>query len=212
MAIFTKLLRSLAIGSLVLWLAACGAMPATSQTRDYLPGGAQFYSYGVSQSKENFENIERAQSDYTLFKGSRHWIDITPRKSPAEFNVLQAYYPLHARWKLKDGREFIAEAIDIRAIMREYFKTNQIKLPWQLEGRSKAPHGDYPPSLVHELKDDTVIIKWLITTNLTPVEERFAPSGAAVKWKLSDQEFIVNTVKGTPTSGIDFENRRDSKK
>jgi hypothetical protein len=183
-----------------------------SQAADYLPGGAQFYSYGVSQSKENFENIERAQSDYTLFTKSRHWGDDKPSKPYVNILGLQTYYPLHVRWRLKDGREFIAEAIDIRAIMREYFKTNQIKLPWQLERRSKAPHGDYPPSLVHELKDDAVIIKWRITTNLTPVEERFAPSGAAVKWKLSDQEFIVTTIKGTPTSGIDFENRYETKK
>ena len=212
MTMFSNLLRRFALLGLVLWLSACAATPAGSQGRDFLPGGAQFYSYGVSQSKENFENIERAQSDYTLFAGSRHWGEDKPGKPYANILGLQTYYPLHVRWKLKDGREFIAEAIDIRAIMREYFKTHEIKLPWQIEGRTKALHGDYPPSLVHELKDDTVIIKWLITTNLTPVEERFAPSGAAVKWKLVDQEFIVATVKGTPTSGIDFENRRDAKK
>lgn len=197
--------------ALILWLAACTTLPQ-SQERDYFPGGTPFYSYGVSQSKENFANVERAQSDYSLYRDSRHWVDIKPRVSPSEFNLLQAYYPLHVRWQLKDGRQFIAENIDVRVIMREYFKTYDIKMPWQKEGRSMAKSGDGYPSLVHEIKDDTVILKWFITTNRTPVNERFTPSGAATRWRFTDEEFIVTAIKGTPTSGINFDIRRDNQK
>jgi hypothetical protein len=211
-----KLLHRFGILCLALWLSACasagGSASGQPQGRDYFPSGVPYYSYGVSQSKENFANVERAQSDYTLFAGSRHWIDITPRRSPSEFNLLQSYSLLHVRWKLKDGREFMLEKIDIRAIMREYFKTNDIQMSWQKEGRHKEGPSDGYPSLVHEVKDDTVIIKWLVTTNHTPVAERFTPSGAATRWKFTDEEFIATTVKGVPTSGIDFENRRDTKK
>ena len=65
--------------------------------------------------------------------------------------------------------------------------------------------GDYEPSLVREIKDDTVIIKWLLITNHTPVSERFTPSGAATRWKRTAEEFIVTTIKGVSTSGIDFD-------
>lgn len=119
--------------------------------------------------------------------------------------MLQMYYPLDVRWKLKDGREFMLEKIDIRAIMREYFKTHDIQIPWQKEHRPKADVGDLYPSLVHEVKDDTVIIKWMVRTNHTPVSERFTPTGAATHWKFTDEEFIVTTIKGAPTSGIDFD-------
>ncbi len=212
----TTLIQRFAIVCLALWLSACasvgGGASGQTQGRDYFPGGVQFYSYGVSQSKENFANVERAQSDYTLYAGSRHWIDITPRRSPSEFNLLQSYSLLHVRWKLKDGREFMLEKIDLRAIMREYFKTNDIQMPWQKENRPKADVGDLYPSLVHEVKDETVIIKWMVRANGTPVPERFTPTGAATRWKFTDEEFIVTTIKGVPTSGIDFENRRDTKK
>lgn len=209
--------QRVAIVLLALWLSACasvgGDVSRQTQGRDYFPGGVQYYSYGVSQSKENFTNVERAQSDYTLFAGSRHWIDITPRRSPGEFNMLQAYSLLHVRWKLKDGREFMLEKIDIRAIMREYFKTSNIQMPWQKEGRPQHISGDGDPSLVHEVKDDTVIIKWLVITNHTPVHDRFPKTtGIPPRWKLTDEEFIVTTIKGVPNSGIDFENRRDTKK
>ncbi len=212
-----NLFQRFAIVLLALWLSACasvgGGVSGQTQGRDYFPGGVQYYSYGVSQSKENFANVERAQSDYTLYAGSRHWIDITPRRSPSEFNLLQSYSKLHVRWKLKDGREFLLEDVDMRPIMREYFKTNDIQMPWQKEGRSQHISGDGDPSLVHEVKDDTVIIKWLVITNHTPVQDRFPKTtGIPPRWKLTDEEFIVTTIKGVPTRGIDFENRRDTKK
>lgn len=207
-----KLFQRFTLVCLALLFSACASASGQPQGRDYFPGGVQFYSYGVSQSKENFANVERAQSDYTLFAGTRHWIDITPRRSPSEFNLLQSYSLLHVRWKLKDGREFMLEKIDIRAIMREYFKTNDIQMPWQKEGRRKEGPSDGYPSLVHEVKDDTVVIKWMLRTNQTPVADRFTATGAATRWKITDEEFIVTTIKGVPTRGIDFENRRDTKK
>ena len=127
-----NIIQRFAIVLLALWLSACASagsgVSGSIQGRDYFPGGLQFYSYGVSQSKENFENVERAQSDYKLYAGSRHWIDITPRRSPSEFNLLQSYSQMHVRWKLKDGREFILKDLDMRPIMREYFKTHDIQM------------------------------------------------------------------------------------
>lgn len=212
-----NLLQRFAIVLLALWLSACASVNAGSSGkthgRDYFPGGVPFYSYGVSQSKENFANVERAQSDYTLYAGPRHWIDITPRRSPSEFNLLQSYSRLHVRWKLKNGKEFVLEDVDMRPIMRDYFKTNDIQMPWQKENRPKADVGDLYPSLVHEVKDDTVIIKWMVRANETPVQDRFPKTtGIPPRWKFTDEEFIVTTIKGVPTSGIDFENRRDAKK
>lgn len=202
-----NLIQRFAIVLLALWLSACASVGAGGQTqgRDYFPGGVQYYSYGVSQSKENFANVERAQSDYGMYTKQRTWSSIRPERAPGHINMLQMYYPLDVRWKLKDGREFMLEKIDIRAIMREYFKTHDIQIPWQKEHRPKADVGDLYPSLVHEVKDDTVIIKWMVRTNHTPVSERFTPTGAATHWKFTDEEFIVTTIKGAPTSGIDFD-------
>ena len=118
----------------------------------------------------------------------------------------------HLMWKLKDGREFILEDIDLRGIMREYFKANDIKLQWQREGRPKAKVGDAEPLLTHEVKDDTVRIKWVITTNHTPVDMRILPSGAATKWQTTDEEYLVTTIHGKPTSGIDFNKTYETKK
>lgn len=199
-------LQRLAIVFLSLLFSACASVSnGPEQGRDYFPGGVPFYSYGVSQSKENFANIERAQSYYGMYTKERWWSSIKPVRAPGSVNMLQMYYPLDVRWKLKDGREFILEKIDIRAIMREYFKTNDIKMPWQKEGRSKEGPSDGYPSLVHEVKDDNVIIKWMVITNHTPVSERFTATGAATRWKFTDEEFIVTTIKGKPTRSIDFD-------
>jgi len=203
-----KLLQRFALVLLLTTLGACASNPPgpSMQTeRDYFPGGSQFYSYGVVQSKENFANVERAQSNYGMYTKQRSWLDDKVGRAPGYLNMLQAYYPLHVRWKLKDGREFILENIDIRSIMQEYFKTHDIQMQWQKEGRPRARSGDYDPSLVHEIKDDTVIIKWFLRINNTPVNERFDATGQVTRWKISDEEFIVTTLKGNPTSGIDFE-------
>lgn len=202
----TILFRRIVSLLIALALVACASNPSSSRGAAYFPGGSQFYSYGTSQSKENFENIVRAQSAYALYSKEVYWQDIKPVRAPAHINMLQAYFPLSVRWQLKDGRQFIAQNIDVRAIMGEYFKNTDIKLPWQREGRARAKSGDYDPSFVHELKGDSLILKWLITTNHTPVNERFTSTGAATRWALSEDEYIVTTIKGTLTNGIDFDN------
>lgn len=196
---------------LLLSLAACAGITPTSTStgRDYFPGGAPYYSYGVSQSAENFANVERAQSSIGMYSKERNWTGIrSGLRAPSHINLLQAYYPLSVRWQLKDGRQFIAENIDVRALMREYFAHRDIPMPWQKEGRQMAV-GDSDPSFVHEIKDDSVILKWLVITNLTPVAERLTATGAANRWRFSDEEYVVTAVKGTPTDGIDFDKRHE---
>jgi hypothetical protein len=95
------LFRLLVLLGLTFWLAACASVPASRQTPDQLPGGAQFYSYGVSQSKENFANIQRAQSEYTPFTIQRTRGDDKAVRAPATINMLQAYYPLRVRREFK---------------------------------------------------------------------------------------------------------------
>lgn len=190
-------------------LGACAALPADlqAQERDYFPGGFPYYSYGTSQSKENFANIARAQVSIALYRKQITWGEMRAEVAPGYINMLQAYFPLSVRWQLKDGRQLIAEHIDVRAIMRDYFKTHEIRMPWQIEGRPRAKSGDYSPSLVIEVKDDAVILKWLIRTNHTPVSERYTPTGAANEWHITKEEFVAAVVKGTPTSGINFDKR-----
>jgi hypothetical protein len=196
---------SLALG-LALWLAACAQMTAPNTGRDYLPGGAAFYSAGSAQNKGYFmKHVKRVQSDYSLYSGQRHWGDDGPNPAPAHLNRLQIYYPLHVRWELKDGRQFIAENINVRAIMQDYFKTHAIQLQWQREGRQRDSVGDFDPSLVFEVREDEVILKWLITINHTPVNERLTSTGAAAQWKFSKEQHVVGSVKGTRTQGIDFD-------
>ena len=207
----SRILRWISLVGLTLSLLACASGPGGSavQGLDYFPGGPSVtgYAWGVSQSKENFANVEQAQSYSGLYSKQRSWQNITvSSRASARIIGLHAYYPLHVRWKLKDGREFMLENIDIRAIMREYFKSHDIPLQWQREGRPKAKSGDSGPLLAHEVKDDTVRIKWVISTNHTPVDKRFTPSGAATRWVTTDEEHLITTLQGVPTSGIDFNN------
>lgn len=190
-----------------------GGGGAVAQGRDYFPGGSPEYSWGLSQTKDDFAQVEKAQSYYGLYRNLRSWQYITTAsRASATIIGLHAYYPLSVRWKLKDGREFILENIDISAIMREYFKTHVIQMPWQREGRPRDSVGDAWPLLTHEVKDDTVRIKWVIRTNQTPVNQRLTATGAATKWEITHEEFLVATLKGVPTSGIDFNNWREVRK
>ncbi|MDT8991965.1 hypothetical protein RQP54_13925 [Curvibacter sp. APW13] len=169
-----------------------------------IPGGYWMYSYGPGQTYANWANVELAQYDYALWAG-RRWRDMGAQgRASANKLGLQAYYPLHVRWKLKDGREFILENIDTAAVMREYFKTHQLQLQWQRERRPRDGLGDYEPLLAHEVKDNTVILKWVITINRTPVNERTGPDGKTKPWDTYDEEHIVAVLPGNPTSGIDF--------
>jgi hypothetical protein len=170
------------------------------------PGDYPFYSFGVSQKYEDMEAIDIAQAYYGLYGGYRSWGRVTPGRTASATKVgLQLYFPLHVRWRLKDGREFILENIDVPQIMREYFKNNHIHLQWQREGRSKASRGDYDGLLAYEIKEDTVIIKWVITLNKTPVEKRGAVNGRAPFWELVDEEQVVIVLRGNPAVGIDFD-------
>jgi hypothetical protein len=42
-----------------------------------MPGDAQFYGFGVSQSKEDFANVEVAQYHLGMYKTQRWWGRIT---------------------------------------------------------------------------------------------------------------------------------------
>ena len=194
--------------TLTLSLLACASGPGGSaaQGRDYFPGGSPDYAWGLSQKREDFAQVEKAQSYYGLYAKVRTWQYITTSsRASATIIGLHAYYPLHVRWKLKDGREFMLENIDIRAIMREYFKSHDIPLQWQREGRAKDKGGgDAGPLLTHEVKDDTVRIKWVIRINHTPVDQRLTAKGAATKWDIVHEEHLVATLQGVPTTGIDF--------
>ena len=41
-------------------------------------------------------------------------------------------------------------------------------------------------------------------TNRTPVNQRLTAKGAATQWDIAHEEFLVATLKGVPTSGIEF--------
>lgn len=211
-------LRWLGVVALAIGLVACAGGPGAGGSGSAgrtppriaapLPGGVQFYAWGYGQTFENFVNVERAQSEYSRYRTSLRWSDDGPSNTAGTtIGGLQAYLPLHVRWKLKDGREFILENIDINAIMLDYFKTHTLQMQWQREGRPEH-FGDAYPLLAHEVKDDTVIIKWVIRINHTPVNERLTPTGAATKWDIRYEEHIVTTLRGQPTQGIDFENKQ----
>ena len=194
---------------LVLSLSACST--TGGHARDYLPGGVEYYSVGSALNKDYYTTyVTRVQYAYSLYADHRWWQDSRPPANPSAINMLQSYMPLHVRWELKDGRQFIAENIDVHAAMREYFKRNDLKVQWQREGRSWAI-GDSYPSLVYDVREDQVILKWLIRINKTPYDQRILPSGVATRWTFEYEEHVAGTVKGTPTQGIDFENRREVK-
>ena len=205
-------------------LVGCAAKPSVESTGapalfpssgpDYFPSGDGMYSWGTSQSKENFANVERAQWATGMYTKQRSWgpISVSGLRASPGLSALAAYYPLHVRWKLNDGREFILENIDIRAIMREYFKTHSIRLQWEREGRNRDQVGDYDGMLAHEIQNDTVRIKWILKINRTPVNERLTSTGAATKWDIVDEEHFVTSIPGKPTSGIDFDNWSEVRK
>ncbi|MDT8992064.1 hypothetical protein RQP54_14420 [Curvibacter sp. APW13] len=193
-------------------VARVDGMPSASERQepDVFPGGWRDYSWGLGQTRENFVNVAIAQFDYSPYGSTqRTWkSDVPDGTGPSATMLgLTAYWPLSVHWKLKDGREFMLDKLDLRPIMREYFKTHRIELQWQKEGRHFENASDYEPTLIHQVKDDTVLIEWVITANTTPVKERFLPSGAATQWHLTKERYLVTTLKGTPTSGIEFDKR-----
>jgi hypothetical protein len=174
-----------------------------------MPGDAEFYGFGVLQSKEDFANVEVAQLNFGIYRTGRAWEAILPNRGSVRYGALRTYYPVDVRWKLKDGREFILEDIDTAAIMREYFKTNNFLLHHQRLERARFFSGDYDPALQFGVKDDTVVIKWDLILNHTPPKERYQVSGAVNPWNTEHEEHFVIALKGKPTSGIDFSKTRD---
>ena len=175
------------------------------------PGNYPSYAWGTAQLKENFENVEVAQWVPGLFREMRTWRMIEPSTiHTSQIFGLGHYLPFSVRWKLKDGREFILENIDTAGVMRDYFKSHTIQLPWQKEGRERfAQGGDYVALLAHEVKNDHVILKWIITTNHTAPKDRFLANGGATKCDTSQVELIVTSIPGSITSSIDFNNRME---
>src|SRR5690606_1074423 len=51
-------------------LAAC-AGSGLRHERDYFPGGSPYYSFGKSQSAENFANVKRAQTAWGIYANER---------------------------------------------------------------------------------------------------------------------------------------------
>lgn len=216
MSIFTltqKLLRRFVLLGLALCLVACASHPtAPAQNAIPMPGDATTYGFGVSQSKEDFANVEIAQLNFGMYKTQRSWQRILPNKGSARYLGLRAYYPVDVRWKLKDGREFILEGIDTESVMRAYFQTNQLQLIHQREKRLRHPVGDYDPALQVGVKNDTVVIKWLLILNHTPPSQRLQASGAVNPWNTEYEEHFVTAIKGQPTSGIDFSKTFEARK
>lgn len=196
----------------VLLVVAC-AGGGQLRERDYFPGNSPYYSFGVAQSAENFANVKRAQSALGLNADDRAWGDSGPGVAPGVVSMAQSYFPFSMRWELKDGRQFILENIDVRSIMKEYFKdkNNDITLPWQKEGRQRD-RWEYDPALVYEIKDNVLRLKWLITDIKTPSDQRFLPSGATTKWDLDRKEYFVKEIKGNPTQGVDFNQKWEFRK
>ena len=151
--------------------------------------------------------MKRAQTAWGIYANERTWIDTRPGIAPARLAMISFYFPFSVRWELKDGRQFLLENIDVRAIMREHFRDpkNDLVLSWQREGRPKFHTGDAYPALVYEIKDDVVRLKWLLAVNRTPVDQRILPSGAAARWDVVQEEYLVREIPGKPLQGIDFE-------
>jgi hypothetical protein len=205
-----KLLRRFVLLGLALCLVACASHPtASAQNAIPMPGDAQFYGFGVFQPKEDFANVEIAQLNFGMNKTRRSWEAILPNRGSARYAGLRAYYPVDVRWKLKDGREFILEGIDTARVMHEYFKDNNFLLQHQREKREKSL-GDASPTLVFGVKDDTVVIQWLLVLIQTPLDKRFPiivngiPSVDGTLWKTERELHLVINLKGKPVSGIDF--------
>jgi hypothetical protein len=205
-------IRCLAGITLILALQACASegLPAAGD-RIPIPGG--MYSWGVDQRAEDFADVEIAQSQLLMWKDSRMWRPLTPTSvALARVLGLQRYYVMQARWKLKDGREFILESIDTGALVQEYFRAHGlIKTAWERENRTPTV-GDSSPILVHDIKGDTLRLKWVLTINRTPAHARLRADGAANPWATEREEQLIAVIKGVPASGLDFKTLYEPRK
>ncbi|MBA3772341.1 MAG: hypothetical protein H0X13_07620 [Ramlibacter sp.] len=205
-------LRLLWVALLLAVLQACASINhAPTGGRIPIPGGS--YSWGTSQKVEDFSNVEIAQSRILMYSDhTSPWKEIfTSRIAMAQIIGLQSYFPMQARWRLKDGREFVLKFVDQEALVRDYLKTHELKVQWEREGR-KFALGDALAKLTHDIKDDALRLKWVVTLNRTPVSQRLRPGGAANPWTFEDEEHVIAVIKGVPASGIDFTQTYDSLK
>lgn len=205
-----------ALALMLLALTACASDRTSTAIKSrltQLPGDAQTYSFGVVQNTEYFaEHIEFAQRDYSMGTADRIWFITRAGRAPSTIGGLRAYYMLSVRWQLKDGRQFILEDIDVGAIMRAFFATHSIVLQHQREGRAWM-QGDYDPSLVHEIRGDSVAIRWLLTMNKTPMTVRLsARSATTTRMVFEEEEIPVIILKGRATGGIDFDKRYEARR
>jgi hypothetical protein len=204
--------RALGIGVLLIALQACTSSGAVQRAgRLPIPGGS--YDWGTVQKAEDLTNVEIAQSRLLMYSadpGPWQRIQATWIASRRVIG-LQTYYPMQARWRLKDGREFFLDAVDQGALARDYLKAHEVKQQWEREGRQFTA-GDSFAALAHDIKDDTLRLKWVVTLNRTPVNERLRPGGAANPWKFEDEEHVVAVIKGVPTSDLDFTKTYEPKK
>lgn len=196
--------RSIVYFVLTVALQACSSVGSLqSSAAPPIPGGV--FDWGSAQRAENFANVEIAQSRLNIYEAyPGPWIAIRATNFAfASVMGLRTYYPMQARWKLKDGREFILENIDQNALVRAYLEAHSIKMPWEREGRAFTV-GDSFIALTHEIKDDTLRLKWIVTINLTPVSKRLRADKAANPWQLEEEEHVIAVIKGVQTHGIDF--------
>jgi hypothetical protein len=202
----------LAVFALMVGLSGCASDGVTRAMNgppprgaSILPGDSPWFSFGPYQKPENFVNVERAQANLDARNADFVWAELVASNyAHPRFNILGSYFPFDARWRLKDGREFILENIDVRTIANDFLQKSPIQLPWQRERRPRHSLGDYDPLLTYQVKDDTVLLIWVISTNKTPVDQRRAPSGAVTKWEIAKEEIFMAAIRGNPTVGIDF--------
>jgi hypothetical protein len=197
---------------LLLLLQACASINSSQWSEQVpIPGGV--YAWGTAQKAEDFANVEIAQSRLLVYPADPGpWRVILPtRLSYARVSGLQSYFPLQVRWRLKDGREFILQSVDQGALVRDYMRSHELKTAWEREGR-RFTVGDSFITLAHDIKGDTLRLKWVVTLNQTPVNERLRPGGAANSWKLEDEEHVIAVIKGIPAAGIDFTKTYDPQK
>ena len=195
----------------VLALSGCAShpldFPMQNLTRDNpLPGDAVVYDWGLCQTATSAATIARAQKGY-MWSGTRDvWHSVEPNSRPVATDIgLQRFYPLSVRWQLKDGRQFLLDKADLRPVMKTYFSQHSIVMPWQRENRrAKSKPMDSNPMLCVEVKDDGVLIKWVVV--LSHLQEKSDPRSPGVPdYKFSYEHYPVTTLKGQPTAGIDFE-------
>ncbi len=178
--------------------------------RDYFLGGADSYCFShYTKDKEQFDStIEKAEASFETSLTDRHWIPIRSSKNHScGTSGMRYYYQISARWKLKDGREFMIDRLNVRPLMREFFKTQDAPMQWVVGGRAKGI-GDGEPGVLLDVQGDSIVLYWVNHLNDQPFAERLIPDAQYPKGryiaKLRKEYYTAATVKGTPTSGIDF--------